>query len=64
MRFGAMLLPTKDTKMAALKWHRKKKILELKLTKEAHPLFGEVAEARFNALAQTLGAEVKISKKR
>ncbi len=64
MRFGAMLLPTKDTKMASLKWHRKNQVLELKLTKEAKPLFGEVAQARLNALAKTLNADVKITKKR
>lgn len=64
MRLGAMLLPSKDKKMASLKWQRKKQIIELKLTKEARPLFGEVAQARLGSLAKSLDAEIKITNQR
>jgi exopolyphosphatase/guanosine-5'-triphosphate,3'-diphosphate pyrophosphatase len=57
MRFGAMLWMQKDEQMAALRWFPKKKRLELVLTPDALPLYGEVAESRFLSLSQALEAE-------
>ncbi|SNR55461.1 Ppx/GppA family phosphatase [Puniceibacterium sediminis] len=61
MRFGAMLWMS-DTSQdgAALEWQPKNKVLKLKLTKEAQPLFGEVAESRFGSLARALGARSEV----
>jgi len=64
MRFGAMFSVEAPQKMAKLKWQPKKKVLILSLTKRGAGLFGEVAEARFNSLAQTLGAETQIKRRR
>ncbi|MEO1796742.1 MAG: Ppx/GppA family phosphatase [Pseudomonadota bacterium] len=63
MRFGAMLWAEAEDMGAELKWAPKKKLLSLKLTKGAEPLFGEVVQARFQSLAAALDAqtEVKIS---
>jgi exopolyphosphatase/guanosine-5'-triphosphate,3'-diphosphate pyrophosphatase len=60
MRFGAMLWMTQDAERGALRWHPKKKLLQLRLTKDMVPLFGEVAEARFMSLADSLQASVEI----
>jgi exopolyphosphatase/guanosine-5'-triphosphate,3'-diphosphate pyrophosphatase len=60
MRFAAMLWPTQEPRLGKLKWYPKKKLLDLILAPEAQELFGEVAEARFMSLAQTLSAEPKI----
>ncbi|MBI6629634.1 Ppx/GppA family phosphatase [Pontibaca salina] len=60
MRFGAMLWMQKDAQMAALRWFPKKKLLELRLSRDASALYGEVAEARFKSLAKSLGAEVSV----
>lgn len=60
MRFAAMLWLKKDAKMGKLRWFPKKKLLELHLSPEATPLFGEVAEARFQSLAQSLDAEAVV----
>ena len=60
MRFGAMLWMNKDEDRGALRWFPKKKLLELWLTDDMLPLFGEVAEARLNSLAASLGAEVQL----
>ncbi|MWD27009.1 exopolyphosphatase [Aquicoccus sp. SCR17] len=62
MRFGAMLWMSDHEAPGELRWSPRKKNLELRLSKRAEPLFGEVAEARFLSLAQSLGAttEVKI----
>ena len=60
MRFGAMLWMRKDAQMGTMHWRPKKKLLELHLSAEAAPLFGEVAEARFNSLANAMGATVEI----
>jgi exopolyphosphatase/guanosine-5'-triphosphate,3'-diphosphate pyrophosphatase len=64
MRLGAMLWVNAESKPGTLKWKPKTGALELKLTKDAAPLFGEVAEQRFNALASALGGTgtVKFSK--
>ncbi len=63
MRFGAMLWMS-DTSQdgASLEWQPKNKVLRLILTKQAQPLFGEVAESRFGSLARSMGArsETKI----
>ncbi|MGR3604707.1 exopolyphosphatase [Sulfitobacter sp.] len=60
MRFGAMMWMNKDDQRSTLRWFPKKKILELWLPNDMIPLFGEVAEARFNSLASSLGAEVHL----
>lgn len=60
MRFGAMFSAGDPSQAGSLDWQPKKRILELKLTPEGHDLFGEVAQARFASLAQSLKATVKI----
>ncbi len=60
MRFGAMLWMQKDAQMASLRWFPKKKLLELRLSRDASALYGEVAESRFLSLARSLGAEVSV----
>lgn len=56
MRFGAMLWQQDRDNMGTLKYHPKKAELHLKLPVSTGPLYGEVAEARFTALANALGA--------
>ena len=65
MRFGAMLWMDKVSELGELRWFPKKKELHLHLGREMTPLFGEVAEARFNSLARALDAQanVKIAKR-
>ena len=60
MRFGSMLWMENDADRGELRWFPKKKLMELHLSQDAMPLFGEVAEARLNSLASSLGAEVKV----
>ncbi len=60
MRFGAMLWMNQDEERGELRWFPKKKRLELWLTRDMMPLFGEVAVARLNSLAASLGAEVEV----
>jgi exopolyphosphatase/guanosine-5'-triphosphate,3'-diphosphate pyrophosphatase len=60
MRFGAMLWMTQDAERGSLRWFPKKRLLQLRLTPDMVPLFGEVAEARFMSLANSLNAEVEI----
>ena len=57
MRFGAMLSATEPRDMGELKWFPKKRRLEFVMRPETQGLFGEVAEARFKALASSLDAE-------
>src|SRR6056297_3102166 len=57
MRFAAMLWLQKNARLGELRWFPKKKVLELRLSDEAAPLYGEVAQSRFAALAAALGAE-------
>ncbi len=64
MRFGAMLYADAPDKMGALAWFPKKKVLRLSLTKHAEALFGEVAEARFKALASALDATTEVKRLR
>ncbi|WP_146590851.1 Ppx/GppA family phosphatase [Puniceibacterium confluentis] len=61
MRFGAMLWMS-DTSQdgATLQWQPKNKVLRLILTRDAQPLFGEVAESRFGSLARAMGAQSEI----
>jgi len=56
MRLGAMLWIKADEAPGVLKYSPKSATLEFKLNEAAGPLFGEVAQARFNALAAALGA--------
>jgi exopolyphosphatase/guanosine-5'-triphosphate,3'-diphosphate pyrophosphatase len=56
MRLGAMLWLTAEETPGSLKWKPKSGELVLTLEKRAAPLFGEVAEARFGALAAAMGA--------
>jgi len=60
MRFGAMLTMDDINQLANLRYFPKKKQLELRLDEKAHGLFGEVAEARFRALAQALSCETLV----
>ncbi|MBU2980718.1 Ppx/GppA family phosphatase [Lentibacter algarum] len=60
MRFGAMLWLVKDARMGELKLYPKKRVLELTLSSDAEPLFGEVAESRFNSLAEAFPATPKV----
>lgn len=64
MRFGAMLSVGAPDKIAKLRLYPKKKQLELRLSEKARGLFGEVAEARFRALADALAADAKVLKLR
>ncbi|MFK7744598.1 MAG: Ppx/GppA family phosphatase [Roseobacter sp.] len=64
MRFGAMLWMTQDAERGSLRWFPKKKHLQLRLTPDMMPLFGEVAEARFLSLAASLSASIEIKKRR
>lgn len=56
MRFGAMFSANDGARMGQLKLRPKRKELVLILPAEAAPLFGEVAAARFDALAKALDA--------
>ncbi|WP_372603622.1 Ppx/GppA family phosphatase [Actibacterium sp.] len=60
MRFGAMFSTDGPEKLVSLRYFPKKKLLELRLTPRAQGLYGEVAEARFIALAKALGVETVI----
>jgi exopolyphosphatase/guanosine-5'-triphosphate,3'-diphosphate pyrophosphatase len=62
MRFGSMLWMQSNARMAQMRWYPKKKLLELYLTPDAVPLFGEVAQARFASLADALEANVTIKR--
>lgn len=60
MRLGAMLWIKSDEQPGKLKYSAKSGKLELILKEAASPLFGEVAQARFNALAAALDAEGEV----
>ena len=60
MRFGAMLWMEKGAERATFKWYPKKQVLELRLTRDALPLFGEVAEIRLKSLASSWQAELVV----
>jgi len=63
MRFGSMLWMTAEAERGTLRWFPKKKHLQLTLTPDMVPLFGEVAEARLMSLAASMGAEVHVRKR-
>ncbi|MGR3758014.1 MAG: Ppx/GppA family phosphatase [Tranquillimonas sp.] len=64
MRFGAMFSAETPGSLGELRWLPQDKRLELHLTDRANDLFGEVAEARFKALASALGADTATSRRR
>lgn len=58
MRFGAMFVVAAPSEHGALRYRSKRKELILSLRTDAgRNMFGEVAEARFKALASAMGAE-------
>jgi exopolyphosphatase / guanosine-5'-triphosphate,3'-diphosphate pyrophosphatase len=63
MRFGAMFSIADPARAGTLIWHAKKRVLELALTPHGMALFGEVARARFNALALALRAETRVTER-
>jgi exopolyphosphatase/guanosine-5'-triphosphate,3'-diphosphate pyrophosphatase len=64
MRFGAMLWMTQGAERGSLRWFPQKRRLELLLTRDMVPLYGEVAEARFLSLAASLQAEAVVRNRR
>lgn len=60
MRLGAMLWLNEKEPPGKLKWSKKKGQLQLILSKGARDLYGEVAEARLNALATSIGADATV----
>ncbi|TNF18476.1 MAG: Ppx/GppA family phosphatase [Rhodobacteraceae bacterium] len=60
MRFGAMLWMSEGKHIGELDWRPKKKVLSLRLTEGAWPLYGEVAEARLMSLAASLEGTVDV----
>ena len=61
MRFGAMFSIGDPSQAGTLRWNPKKRQLSLALTEEGLGLFGEVAQARFVALAQALKAQSNVA---
>lgn len=57
MRFGAMFSGQDSSRMGEFRWQPRKKSLRLTLARGTEDLFGEVAEARFQSLATSLGAQ-------
>jgi exopolyphosphatase/guanosine-5'-triphosphate,3'-diphosphate pyrophosphatase len=62
MRFGAMFAGGDPALAGSLRHQPRKGILRLTLTLRGQALFGEVAEARFRALAAALKAEAVIER--
>ncbi len=60
MRFGAMFAVSHPTDKAELHWRPRKRELRLRVQPAARDLFGEVAQARFTALARALEAEAVV----
>jgi exopolyphosphatase / guanosine-5'-triphosphate,3'-diphosphate pyrophosphatase len=60
MRLGAMLWLGANDAPGAFRWRPAKKQLDLVLEPRAKALWGEVAHARLNALAQSLGATARV----
>ncbi len=60
MRFGAMFSVGDPAQAGELRWQEKKRLLTLALTEDGLGLFGEVAQARFAALALALKAQTNI----
>jgi len=61
MRFGAMFSIGDPNLAGSLRWNARKRQLTLVLTEDGLGLFGEVAQARFAALALALKAQNNIS---
>ncbi|MGA0540177.1 Ppx/GppA family phosphatase [Neotabrizicola sp. VNH66] len=61
MRFGAMFSVGDPARAGRLVWMPKKRVLGLELSEEGAGLFGEVAQARFAALAVALKAQTRIA---
>lgn len=64
MRFGAMFAVEDPQDKAELRWFPKKRELHLRLDPQAVDLFGEVAQARFQSLADALGAVATVKTRR
>lgn len=64
MRFGAMFSSDAPDALAELRHFPKRQRLELILSEQAAPLFGEVTEARFASLAKALGVETDVRVRR
>jgi len=64
MRFGAMFAVDDPQKQAELRWFPKKRDLHLYLQKDAADLFGEVAQVRFQSLADALDADITVKTRR
>ena len=64
MRFGAMLSMDRPAEQATLLWRPKKRELHLTVRPGATDLFGEVARSRFQGLAQALGADTVVTRRR
>ena len=62
MRFGAMLSVSDPSTMGALRWAPKKRVLEFRMDRATAGLFGEVAEARLDALASSLDADLIVKR--
>ncbi len=61
LRFAAMLWLDADTEPVRLRWFPRRKVLSLDLAHAAAPLFAEVAQSRFQALANSLGARPEVT---
>nr|WP_246045422.1 Ppx/GppA family phosphatase [Rubellimicrobium roseum] len=61
LRLGAMLWLGAHDAPGSFRWKPEKKALTLTVEARARPLFGEVAKARFDALAQAMGATGKVA---
>ncbi len=61
LRFSAMMWMQKDANMGEFRWRPKKRELNLRLPRSAEPLFSEVAQARLQSLATSLGAELQVT---
>ena len=61
MRFGAMFAVGDPALAGSLAWSARKRLLTLTLTPDGVGLFGEVAQARFAALALALKATTKLA---
>ncbi|MCB2137437.1 MAG: exopolyphosphatase, partial [Rhodobacteraceae bacterium] len=60
MRFGAMFSIKSPEEAGALIWSPDRKDLTLELSPDTKPLFGEVAQARFKSLADSLAATATV----
>ncbi len=64
MRFGAMFSIRAPEEAGMLRYFPKKRVLELSLNRSKEALFGEVAQARFAALASSLKVETRVTRSR